>query len=128
VVVAGSAGPGTGAGRGGAVAWREEGVRRLPPLSAGCVSVIVHVVADPDGTLAGEHASEDTLGVLTEPTVTVAPAVPPSVALTVTVWGELTDPAVAVNVTEVAAAVTVTEAGRGGGRRVGGGSGAVARA
>jgi hypothetical protein len=73
--------------------------------------VTVHVVAPPAIRLAGLHASEDTT--VTGVTVTVAAVLPPSVAVTVTGWDVATDPAVAVNVVEVALAGTVTEAGIG---------------
>lgn len=68
----------------------------------------VQVVAPPDVTLAGAHASDDALAPGT--TVTVAVVLPPSVAVNVTVWVAATEPEVAVNVIDVAAAGTVTEA------------------
>jgi hypothetical protein len=73
--------------------------------------VTVHVVAAPAIRLDGLHASEDTM--VTGVTVTVAEIFPLSVAVTVTGWDVTTDPAVAVNVVDVALAATVTEAGIG---------------
>jgi hypothetical protein len=71
----------------------------------------VHVVAAPDSTLEGAQTSEDTRGLGV--TVTVAVVLVPSVAVTVTVCDVATGPAVAVNVADVAAAGTLTEAGTG---------------
>jgi len=73
--------------------------------------VTVHVVEAPDITLVGEHANEETAGL----GVTVRPALvlPPSVAVSVTVCGVATVPAVVVNVAVVAATATVTDAGTG---------------
>jgi hypothetical protein len=71
--------------------------------------VTVHVVLAPDVTLEGAHARDETLG--PGVTVTVAVVLPPSVAVTVTVWDVATVPAVAVNVVDVVLAGTVTEAG-----------------
>jgi hypothetical protein len=73
--------------------------------------VTVHVVLAPDVTLEGAHARDETLG--PGVTVTVAVVLPPSVAVTVTVWEVATEPAVAVNVVELVAAGTVTVAGTG---------------
>ena len=73
--------------------------------------MIVQVVAVPDVTLVGVHASEETLG--SGVTVTVVVVVPPRVALTVTVWDVVTVPAVAVNVADVVAAGTVTDTATG---------------
>jgi len=70
-------------GIGNAPALSDARVTMLPPAGAGCVRVIVHVVAAPDVTLAGAQTSADTLG--SGVTVTVAVALPPSVAVTVTV-------------------------------------------
>jgi hypothetical protein len=83
----------------------------LPPVGAGWANVTVHVLVAPDITVVGTHASEDTLmfGV----TLTVAVAVPPSAAVRVIVWGAVTEPAIAVNVADVAAAGTVTDGGTG---------------
>jgi hypothetical protein len=69
------------------------------------------VVAAPDATLEGAHATEDTRR--TGATVTVAVALAPSVAVTVTVWDVVTEPLVAVNVADVAVAGTVADAGTG---------------
>ena len=69
------------------------------------------MVAAPDVTLAGAHASDDTR--MTGVTVTVAVALPPSVAVTVTVCDVVTVPLVAVKVADVAAAGTVRDAGTG---------------
>jgi S-adenosylmethionine/arginine decarboxylase-like enzyme len=71
----------------------------------------VHVVATPETTLAGVHASDDTLGAGV--TVTVAVVLPPRVAVKVTVCGVATEPADAVNVVDVALAGTVTDAATG---------------
>lgn len=71
----------------------------------------VHVVVAPDATLAGAHASADRFGA--GATVTVAVRLPPSVAVTVTVWEVVTTPAVAVNVADVAPAGTTAEVGTG---------------
>jgi hypothetical protein len=73
--------------------------------------VTVHVVLAPDVTLEGAHATDETLG--PGVTVTVAVVLPPSVAVTMTVWGAATEPPVAVNVADVAVAGTATEAGTG---------------
>lgn len=74
--------------------------------------MIVQVVEAPGVTLAGEQASDDTLGTLGT-TVTDAVALAPRVAVSVTVWDDGTDPAVAVNVVELVFAATVTVAGTG---------------
>jgi len=71
----------------------------------------VQVVATPEVTLAGAHASDDTRGLGI--TVTVAVTLPPSVAVTVTVCDVTTEPAIAENVAVVAVAGTVTDAGTG---------------
>jgi hypothetical protein len=109
VAVAGTV---TDAGTGSAATLFEDKVTVLPPAGAAWVSVTVHVVEVPDVRLAGAHASDDTL-VLLEPTVKVAAAVPPSVAVTVTVCGEVTVGAVAVKVADPEPAGTVTDAGTG---------------
>jgi hypothetical protein len=60
-------------------------VTMLPPVGAGCVTVIVQVLETPDAKLAGLQTSVDTLG---PPGVTVIVAVvvlPPSVAVRITV-------------------------------------------
>ena len=72
--------------------------------------VTVHVVEPPVITLAGAHASDDTTGLIGA-TVTVAFALPPSAAVTVTVCAVATVPAVAVNEAELAAPDTVTDGG-----------------
>ena len=82
-----------------------------PGLDEQSISVTVHVVLAPDVTLEGAHASDETLGAGV--TVTVAVVLPPSVAVTVTVWDVATEPAVAVNMVELVAAGTVTVAGTG---------------
>ena len=71
----------------------------------------MHVVAAPAIRLAGLHASEDTT--VTGVMVTVAEVLPLSVAVTVRGWDVATDPAVAVNVVDVALTATVTEGGTG---------------
>jgi len=63
---------------------------------------MVHVVVALDITLAGAHASDATL--MVGVTVTLVVVLPPSVAVSATVWGDATEPAVAVNVADVAAA------------------------
>ena len=83
----------------------------LPPADAAWLSVTVHVVAAPELMLVGVHASDDTLALGV--TVTIAVVFPPSVAVSVTVCGVKTAPPVAVNVADVAAAATTTEAGTG---------------
>jgi len=83
----------------------------FPPAAAGWVKVTVHVVAASGARFAGEHARPDTAGVGV--TVTLAVALPPSVAVTVTACEVATVPAVAENVAVVAAAGTVTDAGTG---------------
>jgi len=60
---------------------------------------------------AGVTASDESVG--TGVTVTLAVAVPPSVAVSVTPWDAATDPPVAVNVVELVVAGTSTEAGTG---------------
>ena len=71
----------------------------------------MHVVAPPDVTLAGIQPTESTLrtGVI----VTVAAALPPSVAVTVAVCAAATEPAVAVNAAADDPAGTMTDAGTG---------------
>src|SRR6202008_713490 len=61
---------------------------------------------------AGVHTSEETL-VLLAPTVNVTAAVPPSMAVSVTVCGDVTVAAVTVKVADPEPAGTVTEAGTG---------------
>jgi len=73
--------------------------------------VTVHVVEAPDTTVAGEHASVDTAGLGV--TVTLVVVLPPSVAVTVTVCGVATVPAVPVKVVDVVVAGTVTDDGSG---------------
>jgi hypothetical protein len=72
---------------------------------------MVHVVEAPEVTLAGAHASADTIGLGV--TFTVVVVLPPSVAVSVTVCGAATVPAVAVNVADVALPCTVTDGGTG---------------
>ena len=95
----------------GSAAVFEASVTTRPPLGAGRFNVTVHVVEAPDVTLVGLQTSDDTatLGV----TVTVAVALVPSVAVSVTLCEVATEPPVAVNVVVVAVAGTVTEAGTG---------------
>ena len=71
----------------------------------------MHVVTAPDATVVGTHASVDTDGI--GATVTVAVALLPKVAVTVTVCEVATEPPVAVNVVAAALAGTVTDAGTG---------------
>lgn len=106
------AGTVTEPGTGSAAALLDESVTMRPPVGGACVKVIVQVVETPGVTLAGAHASEDTLGILGT-TVTDAVALAPRVAVNVTVWDDGTDPAVAVNVVELVFAVTTTVAGTG---------------
>lgn len=73
--------------------------------------MIVHVVTPPEITLAGAHASEETLGLGV--TVTSAEALSPRVAVTVTDWDAATEPAVTVNVADVDAGGTAMEPGTG---------------
>ena len=83
----------------------------LPPVGAVWSRVTVQVVAAPETMLDGAHASDETLGLGV--TFTVAVALPPSVAVRVTVCGVVTTAAVAVNVADVALPATLTEAGTG---------------
>lgn len=69
----------------------------------------VHVVDVPEVTLVGAHARDVTAGLGV--TVTTTVVLPPNVAVRVTVCGVATEPPVAVNVEDVAAAATATEAG-----------------
>jgi hypothetical protein len=108
-VVAGTV---TDAGTGSAVALLEPSVTVLPPAGAGWFRVTVQIVDTPMVMLSGLQTSEPTLGPLGV-TVTVAVVLPPSVAVRVTVCEVATVPAVGVNVVEVAAAGTVTDAGTG---------------
>ena len=101
----------TEAGTGSTVALLDINATVLPLAGAASVKVTVHVVEAPEVTLVGLQTSEDTEGLGV--TVTVAVVLPPSVAVSVTVWDVTTAPAVAVNVVEVVAAGTVTEAGTG---------------
>lgn len=68
---------------GSALALLDDNATVLPPVGAVWFRVTVHVVATPAVTLGGAHASDDTRtgGV----TVTVAVALPPSVAVNVAV-------------------------------------------
>ena len=106
------AGTVTEPGTGSAAALLDESVTMRPPVGGACVKVIVQVVETPGVTLAGAHASEDTLGRLGT-TVTDAVALAPRVAVNLTVWDDGTEPAVAVNVVELALAATVAVAGTG---------------
>src|SRR6185369_8086471 len=106
------AGTVTEAGTGSAAGLLEESVTALPPGGAACVRVTVHVVEVAAVTLAGVHTSEETL-VLLAPTVNVTAAVPPSMAVSVTVCGDVTVAAVTVKVADPEPAGTVTEAGTG---------------
>jgi hypothetical protein len=99
----------TDAGTGSAVVLVEESVTALPPAEAAWFNVAVHVVAAPELMVGGVHASDDTLALGV--TVTVAVLLPPNVAVRVTVCGVATEPPVAGNVADVAAAATATEAG-----------------
>ena len=74
----------TEAGTGSAVASLDARATVLPPAGAARSRAIVHVVEPPVIRLAGVHASDDTAGLIGE-TVTVAVALPPSTAVTVTV-------------------------------------------
>lgn len=84
VVAVTAAGTVTEVGTGSAVVLLDARVTVLPPAGATGSTVTVHVVAPPVMTLAGAHASDDTTGLIGE-TVTVAFALPPSAAVTVTV-------------------------------------------
>lgn len=107
------AAPGTvaDAGTGSTAVLSDDKVTVAPAAGAGCVKVIVHVVVAPGVRLAGTHASADTLGL--GATVTVVVTLPPSDAVSTAVCVAATDPAVAVNVAEFAAAATTTDAGTG---------------
>ncbi len=106
-----AAGTATEAGTGSAALLSDDSATALPPVGAGCVKLIVHVLAAPDARLVGAHASEDALGLGVS--VTVAVVLPPSAAVTVIVCGAVTEPAVAENVADVAVTGTVTDAGTG---------------
>jgi hypothetical protein len=95
------------AGAGSALLLSEASVTAMPPTGAGCVKVTVHVVEAPEITLVGAQESADTEGLGV--TSTVAVVVPPSVAVSVTVCGVGTEPAVAENVVELALLGTVTD-------------------
>jgi hypothetical protein len=112
VVEAALAGTVTETGTGSAAALLDASVTTRPPVGGAWVKVTVQVVEPPGCTLAGAHASEDTLGILGT-TVTDAVALPPSVAVRVAVCDVGTEAAVAVNVAELAVAGTVTDAGTG---------------
>jgi hypothetical protein len=71
----------------------------------------MQVVGAPEVMLVGVQTSEDTDGL--GATVTEAVVLPPSVAVSVTVWAAASAAAVAVNVVEFVAAGTVTDAGTG---------------
>jgi hypothetical protein len=106
------AGTVTDAGTGSAVALLEPSVTVLPPAGAGWFKVTVQIVEIPMVMLSGLQTIEPTLGPLGA-TVTVAVAVPLSVAVKVTVCELATVPPVAVKVVEVRVAGTVTDAGTG---------------
>jgi len=72
----------------------------------------VHVAEAPEATLAGLQTSDAGVGPLGA-TLKVAVVLPPNVAVKVTDWVDATDPAVAVNVAELALAGTVTDGGTG---------------
>ena len=108
-----AAGTVTVAGTGSAVVLLEASVTALPPVGAGRLNVTVHVVAAPETTLAGVHASDDTAGLGATVTVAAVLVLLPRVAVTVTVCDVATEPAVAVNVADVALAGTAMEAGTG---------------
>jgi hypothetical protein len=111
VVEFAAAGTVTDGGTGSAVVVSDDKVTAAPAAGAGCVKVIVHVVAAPGVRFAGVHASVDTLGL--GATATVVVTLPPSDAVTTAVWAAATDPAVAVNVAELVVAATTTDAGTG---------------
>lgn len=96
---------------GNAAALLDESATVLPPAGAGWFKLAVHVVDVPDTKVAGAQVSDDTLTIGV--TLTVAVVLPPRAAVTTTACGVATEPAVAVNVADVAAAGTVTEAGTG---------------
>lgn len=106
------AGTVTDGGAGSATELLDEIVTVLPPAGAAGFTVTVHVVTASGVKLDGVQTSEDTPGPLGA-TVTVAVVLLPKVAVTATVCGVVTEPDVAVNVTELVAPGTVTEAGTG---------------
>jgi hypothetical protein len=110
LVVAGTV---TVAETGSAVVLLEASVTVAPPVGAGWLNATVHVVATPETTVAGVHASNDTAGLGATVTVAIVLVLLPSVAVTVTVWEVATEPAVAVNVAAVALAGTAMKAGTG---------------
>ena len=88
-----------------------DSVTVLPPVGAAAERVTVHVEVAPDATVAGAHASEDTIG---RAACTVTEAVlelPFKAAVTVTVWLAVTVPALALKLPAVAPAATVTDVG-----------------
>jgi hypothetical protein len=101
----------TEAGTGNAAVLVDESVATLPPAGAGCVSVTVQVVSVPEVTLAGTHATEETLALGV--TVTSAELLSPRVAVRVTVWDVATEPAVTVKAADIDVAGTATEPGTG---------------
>ena len=92
----------------GSAALFDASATTAPPAGAVWFSVTVHVVPPPDVMLAGLQPRESTLR--TGVTVTVAVALPPSVAVTVAVCAA-TEAAVAVNATTDDPAGTVTDPG-----------------
>jgi hypothetical protein len=111
VAVVAAAGTVTEAGTVSSVVSLAASVTTLPPVGAGWVNVIVHVLETPDAKVAGAQDSDDTLGPPGATVIVAVVVLPPSVAVRMTVWDVATDPAVAVKVVEVAPAGTVTEAG-----------------
>jgi hypothetical protein len=101
----------TDAGTGNAGVLLDESATVLPPAGAARSKVTVQVVDAPDIRLVGVHASDETVG--SGFTMTVVVALPPSVAVTVTVCDVTTEPPVAVNVADAAADGTVTDTGTG---------------
>jgi hypothetical protein len=80
-----------------------------PPAGAGTESLTVQVLVDPALRLVGLHVSVESSAGLTFKVA--VPLVEFKLAVMVALWLELTLPAVAVNVTELASASTVTEDG-----------------
>jgi hypothetical protein len=78
------------------------------PVAVNCCVVPATI----DG-LAGVTASDVSVGLPGGTTVTVVVAVAPKVAVRVTVWFVVTDPAVGANVVDVVVAGTITEGGAG---------------
>jgi hypothetical protein len=89
----------------------DDSATALPPAGAAWFNVTVQLVAAPEVTPVGLHTSAATAR--TGVTVTVAVALPPSVAVTVAVCAAVTEAPVATNAAEVALAGTVTDVGTG---------------